>query len=548
MTTRTIILLHLFALLTLSLARIHAQTTATWNGSTNGNWTTATNWDFSTPPDEGSRRNIIIGGTINTTITTTGLGFGSGDPAYFDSHRLTFNNTATSSYTIVGTTPIALYDFGGNRPYLQNDSTATHTLDIGLRFDFNATNPAEINANAGGLVLNGPVYVADSTDLIVSGTNTTAHNVTINGVISSDNASTEVFIRQNKILTLGGANTYTGETLIEHGELRIAEGGSLNGGFIRVGETASANPAKLTISDANGGTTVDENIVIRSGTGARTIESSNTSGTNTYSGAIYMDGNLTVQTTNAGGTLAITNTGDGVDIKNQTLTVTGPGTTTIERLRNINPAQTGALVKNGSGTLSLIGSAANDYRGNTTVNAGTLELNKTAGTNAIAFGTVTVNTGGTLLLSQDNQIANTVNMTLAGGTFNTGGNSETLGNLSLTANSIIDFGSGASILTFANFSATPGTSLTIQNWTGVHHTPGGTDQLIFTGTGLPAAGIYYDSLFNFSGHPVGYRVIAVSGGFEVVPIPEPSTYAALCLIAILAAAIEIRRRRLCSFN
>src|SRR5688572_5567298 len=52
----------------------------------------------------------------------------------------------------------------------------------------------------------------------------------------------------------------------------------------------------------------------------------------------------------------------------------------------------GAIVKTGSGTWTLSGTTANTYTGTTTVNDGTLQLNKTSGVNALA-GTLTVGDG-----------------------------------------------------------------------------------------------------------------------------------------------------------
>ena len=58
--------------------------------------------------------------------------------------------------------------------------------------------------------------------------------------------------------------------------------------------------------------------------------------------------------------------------------------------------------------------------------------------------------GGTLLLGASNVLNDAASVTLGGGTLATGGFSETLGALTLTANSTIDFGAGnTSVLSFS---------------------------------------------------------------------------------------------------
>ena len=80
---------------------------------------------------------------------------------------------------------------------------------------------------------------------------------------------------------------------------------------------------------------------------------------------------------------------------------------------------TGALVQNGSGTLTLSG--ANTYTGNTTVNAGTLELTRT---NLAPVSTVTVASGAVLQLdfTTTNKVATLVlgGSTYSSGVFNSG--------------------------------------------------------------------------------------------------------------------------------
>jgi autotransporter-associated beta strand protein len=88
---------------------------------------------------------------------------------------------------------------------------------------------------------------------------------------------------------------------------------------------------------------------------------------------------------------------------------------------------TGAFVKQGAGIQTFSGTSANTYSGLTTVNAGDLELDKTAGINAIA-GALTIG-GGSVKLLKANQIADASAVIVNGGSLNVNGFSETIGSL-----------------------------------------------------------------------------------------------------------------------
>lgn len=82
---------------------------------------------------------------------------------------------------------------------------------------------------------------------------------------------------------------------------------------------------------------------------------------------------------------------------------------------------TGGVTKTGLGTLVLAGTTTNDFTGSSAVNAGTLHLNKPAGTTAISGSSIAIHSGGTLLLGAANQISDGTVVNLAGGTLAVGG-------------------------------------------------------------------------------------------------------------------------------
>ena len=150
--------------------------------------------------------------------------------------------------------------------------------------------------------------------------------------------------------------------------------------------------------------------------------------------------------------------------------------------------------------------------------------------------------GGSILLGADNQIADTTNMILSGGTFETGGYDETLGTLTLSADSTIDLGSGSdSVLHLADSSGeTWSGSLTISNWDG-------SDQLFFgsSSSGLQSsqvAQIWFENPGNMIGT---YQGMILDTG-EIVPlqiVPEPATWiSGLILLGFIAFVYRKKMR------
>src|ERR1039458_7752420 len=111
-------------------------------------------------------------------------------------------------------------------------------------------------------------------------------------------------------------------------------------------------------------------------------------------------------------------------------------------------------------------------------------------------------------------------MALGGGTFQTGGFSEQLGTLKLTANSVIDLGAGASVLKFAASTGVSwsATALTITNWTGSVK-GGGADQLVFgsNSSALTAGQVSLVKFANPAGFSSGTHSPTILNTGEVVP-------------------------------
>jgi autotransporter-associated beta strand protein len=266
----------------------------------------------------------------------------------------------------------------------------------------------------------------------------------VSGSIGESGGSRVLSINPNNngAVTLSGANTHTGGTILTAGTLNINNATALGTGNFTIGGGA-----------------------INNGTGASlTLTNNNTqtwNGSFTFTGTHSLDlGTGAVSLgTNAGTARTVT-------VSSNNLTVGGVisnGTTAT------------GLNKSGNGTLTFSGTAANTYDGLTTLNTGNLLLNKTAGVNAIA-GNVTI-AGGFLRFGANNQIANTAAVTMTGGGFNTdaaGALNGGLAGLNETIGSLAVSGSGVFSLNGA------GTSFIVN---GAASFTGGSNALFFMGSG-----------------------------------------------------------------
>jgi len=196
-----------------------------------------------------------------------------------------------------------------------------------------------------------------------------------------------------------------------------------------------------------------------------------------------------------------------------------------------------SITKTGAGDLVLSGNDDNTFSGGLTVNAGTVTLDKSAGTDAIASDIIL--NGGTLVLGADNQIADSSGLTLAGGTLQMNGFSDTLGTLTLSGDSVIDFAGGDSVLTFSDFNYVSG-SLEIWNWDGEFADGGGNDQILFDSpfsSNLNQIRFYRDDGSDLIEWPTGFT------GNELLPIPETSTFLQGMIILVAAAALHLHRKK-----
>ena len=234
-------------------------------------------------------------------------------------------------------------------------------------------------------------------------------------------------------------------------------GTTVNGGsgVHAVGEVDISGGGTVQLGGSGGGEIYDGNVSTVSSGGVLDLNGQNQS----FTGS----GNLTINGTgiSSGGALVNTNTSaastlTGPVVLGSNSSIGGAGNFTIN---GVISGGTNTLTKVGAGTVQLAGSSANTYTGLTTVSTGELDLNKTAGVNAIAGdGNTATNdveiNGGTLKWLADNQVGDMATITLDSGSASLNGHTDTIGTF---INNGGTFTTGAGHLT--------GTTASVQ-WTG----------------------------------------------------------------------------------
>ena len=253
--------------------------------------------------------------------------------------------------------------------------------------------------NAAGSVNLGYSLGSSSTytpGLITDGkTSTSTSSSNANAVNIGGNAGSQVNLTEN--------NTYTGSTTINanaQGEVQHANAlGATSAG------TAVTSGGSLKLLSASSLTIADEPLTINgyglhiNGTDLGALRS--VGGTNTWTGNITLAGSSRINADISGGAGSLSITGN-VNCGANTLYLGSRASS----LANISisgqiSGTGGSIYKDFGNTLTLTGQ--NSYTGNTTVSAGTLQLNRTGGTTIPNSNDINVS-GGTLKVSQNQEL------------------------------------------------------------------------------------------------------------------------------------------------
>ncbi|HAK8161512.1 TPA: autotransporter outer membrane beta-barrel domain-containing protein [Salmonella enterica] len=477
---------------------LNAENTYTGGTTISGGTLVATNVDALGSGDvtDDATLELNTGGTFDNAISGSGQVVKSGDDVLTLSGANSYSGgTLISDGTLVASNVEALGT---------GDVTDNATLEMNTGGDFinniggtgrveksgdDALTLSGSNTYTGGTTINGGTLVATSVDALGSGDVTDNATLELNTGGDFDNAisgSGKVEKSGDDALTLSGANTYTGGTLISDGTLvasnvealgtgdvtdnavlELNTGGDFDNAISGSGQVEKSGDGTLTLSGSNtytGGTTINDGTLIATsvdalGSGDVTDNATlalNTGGTfdNVISGSGQVvksgDGTLTLSGSN-------TYTG-GTTISSGTLIATsvdalGSGDVTDNATLELNTggdfdnaiSGSGQVVKSGDKTLTLSG--ANSYTGGTTISDGTLIASNV---DALGTGDVTndatleLNTGGTFdnAISGSGQVVKSGDktLTLSGSNTYTGGS--TINDGTLVASNVEALGTG----------------------------------------------------------------------------------------------------------
>jgi fibronectin-binding autotransporter adhesin len=423
----------------------------------------------------------------------------------------TSSDFASVNFGVVGTR------FAGNSGFIVGTNIIT-TFGPGNAFTNASGDLPNVATEDGGIFNLGTTNGVNSQTIrSLSGT---AGYVTTLANLSGTNSNNATLTISNLV---GDNFNYAGQ-IVAGSTLNAALGTQATNANLALTKTGSGTQVLSGNNSYGGATTISAGVLTFANTNAKSVNSQVTVQSNAVIG-LGVGG--------AGGydeatiTSIISNTATGYTMN--VGSIVGIDTTAGNFSYGTGIANSRELWKLGANTLTL--TSGSGRTGATAVTGGTLELNATSGQAAGGTSGITVRSGATLLIAKSDQVNDAAAITLSGGTIAKGsGVDETMGNLSLTSGSTLDYGSGtAGTLTFGTYAPSLGTKLTINGFS-----LGNT--LRFIGSDLTA---FINASYTGSSFDNGYFAIngmeaSAFGGFRsgwdsgsstftITSVPEPST-------------------------
>ncbi len=481
---------------------------------------------------------IALGGgalqaTVDISLAATRTLNGSGSLDVAPTKTLTFNGT------VGATTPGALtFSNTGTTVFANATTNAATSLTFSAAGTFNVTGaalslPGNITTThaSGTATVSGNINFGSGTRNVTVGDGSAATDLLLSANLSG--ASVLVKLGAGTLALTGNNSGLTGTgtipASIRQGAAAVAP---TTGGTISVNNANALGTGQLQL---NGGTLRNDSGAALVFTNTNGISTGAQDHTNTPGGLIFAGNNGSASLEFTGQIQLFKATGGNYQ---HYLTANTPTTFSGAWIASTGSGTSTGVTIAGSSSLTLSGGTANTFAEPVTI-AGTATL-IAAKTGALGANTaITINTGGTLLLSgaSTNKINDSSAVTLAGGAIKAGNSlTEQFGTLTLTADSVIDFGisNPGSTLTFADSSALSsfwisGKVLSIWNWTAeVDHLYFGSNPSGLTSSQLSQITFYSDAgstLANgFSGAAFNGSPFDGLNG-EISPVPEPSTVA-----------------------
>jgi fibronectin-binding autotransporter adhesin len=401
-----------------------------------------------------STLSINNGSTVDTGALTVGSAMGSSglvDVSGPGASLIVENLTAVVGFNGAGTMTI-----GGDGQVTIGSSVGV--LDVGTAGGGTGTLNMGDGTGAGMLIAQGVNLGNTTSSVVFNGTaNTTfAPVISGSGFIVMDGAGT---------LELDTANSYSGGTTLNSGQIFVGNDSALGTGAVRVsgaatisGSVALANDVQLSANVTLQSTTISDALTLNgmiSGAGGLTKEGSGSltlTGNNSYMGTTTLNtGTLFVGSNTALGTSTL-NAADGTTLDASTATTLANNAFLIG---NMTFGGTNALTLNGliigTGGLTKLGAADltlngdNSYLGNTELNAGKLIVGSD---NALGLGALNAASGTELDADAPVSLANAINIS---GALNIGGTADlTLNGLINGVGSLVKNGSANLVLNGAN--------------------------------------------------------------------------------------------------